>query len=56
VEKNSVFFLARSSSKPAGRARPASVTPGKLVSIDWSIAGGQTYDLWIDDIQFLACK
>lgn len=39
-----------------GEPRPASVTPGKLVSIDWSIAGGQTYDLWIDDIQFLACK
>jgi hypothetical protein len=39
-----------------GDPRPASLTPSKLVSMDWSIAGGQTYDLWIDDIQFLACK
>jgi len=39
-----------------GDPRPAALTPSKLVSMDWSIAGGQTYDLWIDDIQFLACK
>ena len=39
-----------------GDPRPASLTPSKLVAMDWSIAGGQDYDLWIDDIQFLACK
>jgi hypothetical protein len=39
-----------------GEPRPAAVTPGKLVSIDWSIAGGQVFDLWVDDIQFLVCK
>jgi hypothetical protein len=39
-----------------GDPRPAALTPSKLVAIDWAIAGGQTFDLWIDDIQFLDCK
>jgi Carbohydrate binding domain (family 11) len=39
-----------------GEPRPTALTPSKLVSIDWSITGGQVYDLWVDDIQFLACK
>jgi hypothetical protein len=39
-----------------GDPRPASLTPSKLMSIDWSISGGQAYDLWVDDIQFLVCK
>jgi hypothetical protein len=39
-----------------GDPRPAALTPSKLVAIDWSITGGQVYDLWIDDIQFLDCK
>ena len=39
-----------------GDPRPAALTPSKLVSMDWSITGGQVFDLWIDDIQFLACK
>ena len=39
-----------------GDPRPASLTPSKLVSIDWSITGGQVFDLWVDDVQFLVCK
>jgi hypothetical protein len=39
-----------------GDPRPAALTPSKLVAIDWSVTGGQAYDLWIDDIQFLDCK
>ena len=39
-----------------GEPRPAALTPSKLVSIDWSISGGQVFDLWVDDIQFLVCK
>jgi hypothetical protein len=39
-----------------GDPRPAALTTSKLVSMDWTITGGQVYDLWIDDIQFLACK
>ncbi len=31
------------------------VTPGKLLSINWSIGPGQTYDLWLDDIVFFEC-
>jgi hypothetical protein len=32
------------------------VTPGKLISINWSIGPGQTYDLWLDDIAFYECQ
>jgi hypothetical protein len=39
-----------------GDPRPTALTPSKLVSMDWSISGGQVYDLWVDDIQFLVCK
>jgi hypothetical protein len=36
--------------------RPSAVSPGKLVSLDWTIGPGQTYDLWIDDLVLLECK
>lgn len=39
-----------------GDPRPVAVTPSKLVSVDWSIAPGQTYDVWVDEIRFLACR
>ncbi len=39
-----------------GDPRPLSVTPTKLVSIDWSIGPGRTYDVWVDDVAFLDCK
>jgi hypothetical protein len=37
-----------------GEPRP-SVTPAQLMSINWSIAIGQTFDVWVDDIQFFEC-
>jgi len=39
-----------------GDPRPAAVTPSKLVSIDWSIGTGQSFDIWVDDIRFLECQ
>lgn len=39
-----------------GDPRPPSVSPSKLVSIDWTIGPGQSYDLWIDDLVLLTCK
>ena len=39
-----------------GVPRPSAVSPGKLVSLDWTIGPGQTYDLWIDDLVLLECK
>jgi hypothetical protein len=39
-----------------GDPRPASITPNKLISLDFTIKGGQSYDLWIDDVTFLDCK
>jgi hypothetical protein len=40
-----------------GDPRPSSLTPSKLVAIDWSIGGGGiAYDIWIDDVAFIECK
>jgi hypothetical protein len=39
-----------------GSPRPPSITPSKLVELDWSIGPGQDYDIWIDDVAFLDCK
>ena len=39
-----------------GDPRPTTVTPSKLVAIDWSIGTGQDFDLWIDDLTFVDCR
>jgi hypothetical protein len=39
-----------------GNPRPAALSPDKLVSMDWTIGPGQTYDLWFDDVTFLECQ
>jgi hypothetical protein len=55
--KEYIVLFSELQQKPGwGDPRPAGLTPGKLVAIDWAIAGGQSFDLWIDDIQFLDCK
>lgn len=38
-----------------GKPRPATVTTDKLWNIDFSIGPGATYDIWVDDVQFLSC-
>jgi len=39
-----------------GAPRPSTLTPGKLVSLDWAVGPGQTFDLWLDDLVFLECR
>ncbi len=39
-----------------GDPRPPSVDPSQLVSVSFAVEGGQAFDIWIDDIQLLACK
>jgi endoglucanase len=51
-----VLFSEASQEPGWGDPRPSAVTPGKLVSIDWSIGTGQSFDLWVDDLSFLTCK
>jgi len=36
--------------------RFGAVTPSKLIALNWSIGPGKDYDLWIDDVQLVACK
>jgi hypothetical protein len=52
-----VMFSEARQEEGWGDPRPSSLTPSKLIAIDWSIAGGgQDYDVWIDDVQFIECK
>jgi len=39
-----------------GDPRPPSISPAKLLSVDWSIGPGQVYDIWVDDIRLLECQ
>jgi endoglucanase len=39
-----------------GSPRPLSLTPSKLIEIDWQIGPGRDYDIWVDDIALLDCK
>ena len=38
-----------------GQPRPDTITPGALFSFDFSIKPGQKFDLWVDDMKFIAC-
>jgi hypothetical protein len=35
--------------------RRDAITPAQLISINWSVGPGQTFDLWIDDVAFAEC-
>lgn len=39
-----------------GDPRPQAITPSKLYSLEFKVGPGQTFDLWLDDFAFLACK
>lgn len=39
-----------------GDPRPPSFDPSRMYSIDFSVGPGQTFDIWVDDLQFLKCK
>jgi hypothetical protein len=34
----------------------AALTPSKLIALNWAVGPGKAFDVWIDDIQLLACK
>jgi len=51
-----VMFSEAKQEEGWGDPRPPSITPAKLYSLDWTIKGGQSFDLWIDDVTFLDCK
>jgi len=39
-----------------GSPRPPSITPSKIKDVEWAVDQGTTYDFWVDDVKFLACK
>lgn len=51
-----VLFSGLQQAAGWGDPRPASVDPKQFYSIDFSIDPGQNFDIYVDDIQFLACK
>jgi hypothetical protein len=51
-----VMFSEAQQAQGWGDPRPPSLTPSELASIDWTIGPGATFDLWIDDVQFVTCQ
>jgi hypothetical protein len=50
-----VMFADTSQAAGWGDPRPKSITPAQLASIDFTVGPGATFDLWVDDLQFLTC-
>ena len=39
-----------------GDPRPANITPDQLMAFNFDFEGGQKFEVWLDDMQFLACR
>jgi hypothetical protein len=39
-----------------GDPRPPNVDPSRLVAVNWKIKPGNTFEFWLDDVQFLDCE
>lgn len=50
-----ILFVEAQQAAGWGDPRPPTLTPSQLASIDWTIGPGATFDLWLDDLTFLAC-
>lgn len=50
-----VLFVDATQQPGWGDPRPSQISPDKLASIDFTIAAGTTFDLWVDDVQLLTC-
>jgi hypothetical protein len=51
-----IVSFAELKQKPGWGEQFAAITPSKLIALNWAIGPGKAYDLWVDDIQLLACK
>lgn len=51
-----VLFAGVQQAPGWGDPRPASLDAKHFYSIDFSVDPGQTFDIWVDDLQFLKCK
>ena len=50
-----VLFTGARQEEGWGAPRPTALSPDKLITINWTIGPGQTYDMWFDDVTFLEC-
>jgi hypothetical protein len=50
-----VLFSETKQADGWGEPRPATITTDKLWNLDFSVGPGATYDVWVDDVRFLAC-
>jgi len=50
-----VMFAEATQVKGWGSPRPPHVTPAQLAALDWTVGPGASFDLWVDDVQFLTC-
>jgi Carbohydrate binding domain (family 11) len=51
------FYFGTLSQAPYwGAPRPASITTKQLYAFDFQVSSGKKFDIWVDDIAFIACK
>lgn len=50
------YFGTLSQAPYWGAPRPASITPKQLYAFDFQVSSGKKFDVWIDDLAFIACK
>jgi hypothetical protein len=51
-----VFFKELQQAAGWGKPRPPSLTASQIYSMDISIDKGQSYDIWLDEFEFVECK
>jgi hypothetical protein len=51
-----VLFAGLQQAPYWGDPRPSSIDPSRIYSIDFSVDAGQTFDIWVDDLELLKCK
>ena len=54
-QQYSVSFSEMKQEAGWGERFPA-VVPSKLISVNWSVGPGVSFDIWVDDLQFFDCK
>jgi hypothetical protein len=55
-QQYTLFFKELTQAPGWGKPRPPVVTAAQLYSMDISIDKGQTFDIWLDEFQFVECK
>lgn len=55
-KEHSIKFTDLKQQEGWGDPRPPALTANQAMSLDWSVSGGQEFDVWVDEVKFIDCK